>query len=105
MADTRNSVDILKEHTPDLGAAFAALRGAAGKAGPLDAKTLELCLLSGYIVGRMEGGFKTHAKRALDLGATKDELVHATAFNLAANAALEAVTNALTWIDEIAGAK
>lgn len=105
MADKRNSVDIVKEHAADLGAAFAALRGAASKAGPLDAKTLELCLLSGYIVARMEGGYKAHAKRALDLGATPAEIVHATAFNLGANAAIEAVSDALTWADEIIGAR
>ena len=101
MADKPNSVEVLKHHAGDLGAAFSALRGAAAKAGPLDAKTLELCLLSGYIVGRMEGGYKTHAKRALDLGATPAEIIHATAFNLGANAPLEAVADALGWADEV----
>ena len=67
------------------------MRGAAGKAGLLDAKTLERIFLSGYTVARKEGGYKTHAARALDLGATAEKILHATVINLAANAAIEQV--------------
>lgn len=75
------------------------------KAGPLDAKTLELILLSGYTVARKEGGYKTHAGRALDLGATPEEILHATVINLAANAAIEQVSDALGWADEVIAAR
>jgi 4-carboxymuconolactone decarboxylase len=105
MAGKRNSVDIIKEHFPQVGEGFSALRGAAGKAGPLEPKILELILLSGYTVARMEGGYKTHAKRALDAGATPEEVLHATVINFGANAAIEQVADALSWADEVIAAR
>jgi len=100
-----SSVEVLKQHHPQVAEGFLAMRGAAGKAGPLNPKILELILLSGYTVARQEGGYKTHAGRAMDLGATAEEVLHATVINLGANAALEQVSDALTWADAVIEAR
>lgn len=83
---------------------FMAMRGVLGKAGPLDARTLELILLSGFTVARQESGFKVHCKRALELGASADDVKHAVVINLGATCAIEPVGEALVWIDEILAA-
>jgi 4-carboxymuconolactone decarboxylase len=105
MADAKlSSTEVLKQHGPQVFETFSAMRGAAGKAGPLEPKILELILLSGYTVARQEGGYKTHAGRAMDLGATAEEVIHASVINLGANAALEQVSDALTWADAVIAA-
>lgn len=46
-------------------------------AGPLDAKTCHLIRLAAAAANRSEGGVHSHSKRALQAGATADEIYHA----------------------------
>jgi alkylhydroperoxidase/carboxymuconolactone decarboxylase family protein YurZ len=91
----------LKALYPGVAESFAALRSGLVHAGPIDAKTLEVIQLAAFTVARQESGFKSHCRRALDLGATPDEVRHAVAINLGATASIEVVADALHWIDEV----
>ena len=100
------SVDELRKRFPGVADGFqSAMRKAVDTAGPLDTRTRELILLAGYITARQGEGFKTHANRAMDAGATADEVRHACVLVLGATAALEPVVDALIWADEVIGAR
>ncbi len=62
---------------PDVYQAYEKLGETAANAGPLDAKTRELIKLGMAAASRTESGVQSHAHRALDLGATPDEVEHA----------------------------
>ncbi len=94
----------LRNHFPDVFDTFGKLRRAVDAAGPLDTKTRELILLAGFTVGRQEGGYRAHCKRAMDAGATAEEVRQATVICLGATAAIELVADALSWADEVIAA-
>jgi alkylhydroperoxidase/carboxymuconolactone decarboxylase family protein YurZ len=98
----RTSVDELRDAYPDVADAFFALRAAIERSSSLDRKTQELIMLAGYVVARQEGGFKTHAARALAHGASLDDIKTAVLVTLGATAAVEPVGIALRWADEVA---
>lgn len=56
--------------------AYETLGGAAHGAGPLDQKTRELVKLGMAIGGRLEGAVRSHVHRALEAGATPEEIEH-----------------------------
>uniref|UniRef100_A0A832I2D0 Carboxymuconolactone decarboxylase family protein n=1 Tax=Eiseniibacteriota bacterium TaxID=2212470 RepID=A0A832I2D0_UNCEI len=61
---------------PDVVRAYEALGDAARAAGPLDAVHAELVKLALAAGARLEGGVHAHARRALDAGATPEQLRH-----------------------------
>ena len=97
-----SSIAALKASSPSIAEAFLKLRSVVVAESSLDAKTQELILLAGYVVGRQEGGFRTHAGRALEAGATVADLKTAVLLTLGGQASVEAVGDALGWVDEIA---
>jgi alkylhydroperoxidase/carboxymuconolactone decarboxylase family protein YurZ len=54
-------------------------------------------------VGRQEGGFKSHCRRALAAGATPEEVRQAVVITLSNVASIEVVADALLWVDEVVG--
>jgi 4-carboxymuconolactone decarboxylase len=78
-----------------------ALQAAAAEGGPLDERTRELILLGAFTVGRQEGGFKAHCRRALQAGATPDEVRQAVVITMSNVASIEVVADALLWVDEV----
>lgn len=83
--------------------AFFAMREVANAAGPLDAKQRELCLLAGFTAARNEGGFRVHCARALEKGATKEEITHVVLLMLGSNLGLSPVVDTLQWVREELG--
>jgi alkylhydroperoxidase/carboxymuconolactone decarboxylase family protein YurZ len=65
------------ERYPRIGDAYKELGDAVADAGPLDAKTRSLIKLGIAIGAGLEGGAHSQARKALDAGATPDELRHA----------------------------
>jgi alkylhydroperoxidase/carboxymuconolactone decarboxylase family protein YurZ len=97
-----SSIATLKATSPRVAERFLNLRSAVVAESSLDAKTQELILLAGFVVSRQEGGFRTHAGRALDAGATFADVKTAVLLTLGAQASVEAVGDALGWADDIA---
>src|SRR3979411_3306274 len=95
------SPQTLGKHFPGMLEAHRALGAAAAQGGPLDERTRELILLGAFTAARQEGGFKSHARRAIAAGATPEELRQAVAITMGNVTAIEVVADAFLWIDEI----
>lgn len=80
--------------------ALEALGEAAKKAGPLDAKTLHLVQLAASAAQRSEGAVHSHARRALEAGATPEEIRHAL-IAVTSTIGFPNVTAALSWVEDV----
>jgi len=69
-------------------------------AGPLDEKTRRLIKLSVAIGAQIKGAVKSHARRALKIGITADELRHA-AILATTTIGFPAMVNAMRWVEEV----
>ena len=67
--------EFAKQH-PEVVRAYEALGDAARAAGPIDAVHAELVKLAIAAGGRMEGAVHSHTRRALDAGATPEQIRH-----------------------------
>lgn len=75
---------------------------AVRNAGPIDDKTAQLIQLGAAAATRAEGSVHSHAKRALDAGATPEEIYHAVIL-LTSTIGFPAVAAALCWVKDITG--
>lgn len=73
--DVRERVAALKADLPEVMGAFAQLQDAATAAGALDAKTKRLVMVGIALSQRCEACLRVHVSAALDLGATRAELL------------------------------
>jgi len=76
----------------------------AKEAGPIDAKTGNLIQLAACVALRSEGGVHSHARRAMQAGASKDEIYHAVAL-LINTVGFPATAAAFSWVNDIIGKK
>jgi 4-carboxymuconolactone decarboxylase len=76
--------------------AYEQLGEAAATAGPLDARTRELIKLGMAAANGSESGVQSHAHRALDAGATADEVQHAILLGIN-TLGFSTMMAALTW--------
>jgi len=89
-----------REQFPALCENLDALGDSADGAGPLDDRTRRLVKL-GIAVGAMaEGAVRSNARRALQAGATPEELLHVAALTVTTRGFPAAVA-AYSWIDEV----
>jgi 4-carboxymuconolactone decarboxylase len=72
--------------------------------GPIDEKTLHLIQLAGAAAIRSEGAVHSHVKRALEAGATSEEIYHAIIV-LTNTIGFPTVAAALSWTDDMLGKK
>jgi AhpD family alkylhydroperoxidase len=98
----------MKKNYPDVLDAVEALGEAARKAGPLDSKTLHLIQLAAAAASRSEGAVHSHTRRALEAGASREEICHAI-ISLTSTIGFPNVTAAMSWATDVlvvsAGAK
>lgn len=94
-------LEYLRQFSPDATTAFQALRDAVIKSGPLDHNTCELITLGAFATARIEGGFKTHARRLLNNGVSADALRQAVLVTLGATTTFTVALDALHWIDDL----
>ena len=62
---------------PDVYKAYEQLGESVANAGPLEAKTRELIRLGMAAANRSESGVQSHTHRAMESGATQEEIEHA----------------------------
>ena len=90
----------LKERHAGVIAAVEALGTAVQGAGPLDLKTVHLIQLGAAAAIRSHGSTHSHAVRALEAGATPEELRHAVIV-LTSTIGFPTVAAALSWVDDV----
>lgn len=90
----------LKERHAELLDAVESLGKIARNSGPLEAKTVHLIQLAAAAAIRSEGSTHSHAIRALEAGATREELHHAIIV-LTSTIGFPTVAAALSWVDDV----
>jgi 4-carboxymuconolactone decarboxylase len=72
----------------------------AKESGPIDAKTGNLIQLAACVALRSEGGVHSHARRAIQAGASKDEIYHTVAL-LINTVGFPTIAAAFSWVNDI----
>lgn len=90
----------MKERHPQLLEAVDALGVAVAKAGPLSAKERQLVQLAAAAAIRSEGAVHSHARRAVEAGASAEEVRHAILL-LTSTIGFPTVVAATTWADDV----
>jgi 4-carboxymuconolactone decarboxylase len=88
------------ETYPEIGSAYGQLSAAVGSAGPLDTKTCALVKLGIAIGAGLEGGAQSQARKALDAGASPDELRHA-ALQALTTVGFPTMMRGLSWVEDV----
>ncbi|CAN5461010.1 carboxymuconolactone decarboxylase family protein [soil metagenome] len=88
------------EDQPAIAAAYRDLSAAVGAAGPLDAKTCAFVKLGVCLGAGLEGGAHSQARKALDAGATAEELRHAALQSLT-TVGFPTMMRGLSWVDDV----
>ena len=88
------------EEFPQVAKSYEELGDAVHAAGPLDEKTRALIKLAISTGARLEGAVHSHARKALKVGVTKEEMRHAVLLALP-TIGLPSMMAALSWVDEI----
>jgi len=89
-----------KEDYPDVTSAYESMGDAVHKAGPLDDKTRALIKLAISTGARLEGAVHSHVRKAIKVGATKEEMHQVVLLSLP-TIGLPSMMAALSWIDDI----
>ena len=92
----------VKKQYPQYFSAVEAFGEAARQAGPLDPKTVHLVQLAAAAAVRSEGSVHSHARRALEAGATLEEVRHAL-LCVTSTIGFPSVTAALSWAEDVLG--
>lgn len=92
----------IKQRYPNVSAALENLGTAVREAGPIDHKTGHLIQLAGAAGIRSEGSVHSHTRRAIEAGATPEEVKHAILL-LTSTIGFPSVAAALSWVDEELG--
>ncbi len=90
----------LQKRFPEVLQAVQNLGSTVRQAGPLDNKTSELIQLGVAASLGSTGSVNSHTRRALEAGATQDELQHALLL-LISTIGFPKVAAALAWVDEV----
>lgn len=90
----------LKKRNPEYFDAVDALGQAARKSGPIKDKTAHLIQLAAAAATRSEGAVHSHARRAVESGASPKEIRHALIL-LTSTIGFPNVMAALSWIDDL----
>lgn len=85
---------------PAVGAAYENYGASVAAAGPLDERTRSLVKLAVSIGARMEGAAKSHAHKALQAGATIEEVSH-VALLAAPTIGFPNMMAALQWVEAV----
>jgi len=90
----------MKERHPELLDAVESLGVAVGKAGPVNDKTRQLVQLAAAAAIRSEGAVHSHARRAVEAGASAEEIRHVIML-LTSTIGFPTVMAAMTWVDDV----
>ncbi|VVP67323.1 hypothetical protein PS918_00552 [Pseudomonas fluorescens] len=92
----------LKQQYPAYLDAVEALGAAVRHAGPLDERTVQLIQLGAAAAIHSEGAVHSHARRALEAGATPEQIRHAL-IALTSTIGFPTVVAAVSWVEDVVG--
>lgn len=90
----------IRERFVEYGKALDQLDKAARDSGPIDDKTSQLIQLAAAAAIRSEGGVHSHARRAMEQGASREEIYHALIL-LGGTIGFPNVAAAIAWVDSL----
>jgi AhpD family alkylhydroperoxidase len=93
-----------KKQHPDYFQAVEALGAAVRQAGPLDDLSLQLIQLAAAAAIHSEGAVHSHTRRALEAGATPEQIHHAV-LALTSTIGFPTVVAALSWVGDVLDGK
>ena len=103
MTELPRPYEWFKKRYPEIWQAYDKLAALSHSAGPLSAKERELVKLAMAIGARREGAVHSHTRRALEQGATQEEVYHLVLLGLT-TLGFPSTIAALTWVkDELDG--
>ena len=97
---TPKHYDSLKTRFPGVMKALENLGGSVRSEGPLDDKAAHLIQLAAAAAIQSEGSVHSHTRRAVEAGATRDEILHALML-LVSTVGFPKVAAAVSWADDI----
>jgi len=100
MARLPQSYESFKETYPEIWQAYDRLGGLVHDAGPLTKKNRELVKLGISIGSRLEGAVHSHTRRALEQGATREEIYHVVLLALT-TVGFPTTVATLTWVKDV----
>jgi 4-carboxymuconolactone decarboxylase len=89
-----------KENYPKVFQAYESLGVAASESGPLNKKEIALVKLGIASGAKMEGAVHSHTRRALEAGASPEEIRHAVLLAVT-TLGFPSMMAILSWVDEI----
>ena len=92
----------LKQHYPDYLDTVEALGAAVRHAGPLDEQVVQLIQLGAAAAIHSEGAVHSHTRRALEAGATPEQIRH-TLIALTSTIGFPTVVAAISWAEDVMG--
>lgn len=92
----------LRRQHPDYFDAVEALGKAVRNAGPLEQQAIQLVQLGAAAAIRSEGAVHSHVRRALEAGASAEQIHHAL-LSLTSTIGFPTVVAALSWADDVIG--
>jgi alkylhydroperoxidase/carboxymuconolactone decarboxylase family protein YurZ len=96
-----NPIGVLAKSSQNVADAFLAFRQTVNGLDALDARQRELCLVSAFTTLGDKKRMAVHGARAVDAGATQDEVRHAVLLMLGATTTLSAVSDSLEVLSEV----
>lgn len=90
----------VKKYHPDYLEAVERLGVLAKKSGPLDEKSSQLIQLAASIAIKSEGAVHSHTRRALEAGATKEE-IRQSVLLLTNTLGFPAVMAGMSWVNDV----
>jgi alkylhydroperoxidase/carboxymuconolactone decarboxylase family protein YurZ len=90
----------IRERFKEYGEALDNLGETVRDSGPIDNKTSHLIQLAGAAAIRSEGGVHSHARRAMEEGASPDEVYHSLIV-LTSTIGFPNVAAAISWVDDL----
>ena len=88
------------ERYPEVLASYQELAKACRNAGPIDDKTQELIMLGIAVGANSRGGVMSHTRKALDVGASPDEIFQVVILSLTPTGFPNMIA-ALGWVKEV----
>ena len=92
----------MRRDHPDVLEAYEAFGSACAAAGPLDARTVALVKLAISLGAGLEGAAHSHARKALEAGCTRDELLHVATLS-APTIGFPSMMRNRGWVKDVVG--